>query len=131
MSSRFKKTKVFLELHLTETLRELQHEQVAELAAPRDPQLDFTRFENSIFVWKQALVKVLGINAWKFMITLYCLSIERMPITLREKCPNVELFLVRIFLYSGWKMRTRNNSVFGHFSRSVNYLHSFLGQICG
>ena len=23
--------------------------------------------------------------------------------TLREKCPNTELFLVRIFLYSDWK----------------------------
>ena len=49
---------------------------------------------------------------------------------LREKCPNTELFLVRIFLHSDWirrntvslriqseyrKIRTRNNSVFGHF----------------
>ena len=49
--------------------------------------------------------------------------------TLRKKCPNTELFLVRIFLYSDWirrftseyrKIRTRSNSVFGHFSRSVN-----------
>ena len=53
---------------------------------------------------------------------------------LRERCPNTELFLVRIFLYLDWirrftvnlriqseyrKIRTRNNSVFGHFSRSV------------
>ena len=50
--------------------------------------------------------------------------------SLRQKCPNAELFLVRIFLYSDWirrftpnsvrirKIRTRNNSVFGHFSRS-------------
>ena len=38
----------------------------------------------------------------------------------REKCPNAELFLVRIFLYSDW-IRTRNNSVFGHFSRSEIY----------
>ena len=57
---------------------------------------------------------------------------------LREKCPDMELFLVRIFLYSDWirrdilylygvniriqseyrRIRTRNNSVFGHFSRS-------------
>ena len=34
-----------------------------------------------------------------------------------EKCPNTELFLVRIQFECG-KMRTRNNSVFGHFSRS-------------
>ena len=39
-------------------------------------------------------------------------------ITLREKCPNTELFLVRILLYSDW-IRTRNNSVFGNFSHSV------------
>ena len=39
-----------------------------------------------------------------------------------QKCPNKELFLVRIFLYSNWiqEIGTRNNSVFGHFSRSVN-----------
>ena len=67
--------------------------------------------------------------------------------SLHERCPNTELFLVRIFLYSDWiwifthwvksvqirsyfwsvfscirteyrKIRTRNNSVFGNFSRS-------------
>ena len=49
---------------------------------------------------------------------------------LSEKCPNTELFLVRIFPHSDWrtrsiciqsecrKIRTRNNSIFGHFSRS-------------
>ena len=53
--------------------------------------------------------------------------------SLCEKCPNTELFLFPIFLYSDWirrvanlriqpeygKIRSRNNSVFGHFSRSV------------
>ena len=39
---------------------------------------------------------------------------------LREKCPSTELFLVCIFLYYK-KKRNRNNSVFGHFSRSVAY----------
>ena len=49
---------------------------------------------------------------------------------MREKCPNTEFFLVHIFLCSDWvgylriqseysKLRTRNNSVFGHFSRSA------------
>ena len=40
--------------------------------------------------------------------------------SLREICPNTELFLVRIFLFRTEyrKIRTRNNSVFGHFSRS-------------
>ena len=39
----------------------------------------------------------------------------------REKYPNTEVFLVRIFLYSDWiqKNTARNNSVFGLFSRSV------------
>ena len=35
--------------------------------------------------------------------------------TLREKCLNMDFFLVRIFLYSDHK-----NSVFGHFSCSEN-----------
>ena len=37
--------------------------------------------------------------------------------SLCEKCSNAELFLVRISLYLGW-IRTRNNSVFRHFSCS-------------
>ena len=43
--------------------------------------------------------------------------------TLREKCPNTELFLVRYYfvnlrIQSEYKkIRTRNNSVFGHFSQ--------------
>ena len=37
--------------------------------------------------------------------------------TLREKCPSTDFFLVRIFTHSYW-IRTRKNSVFGHFSRS-------------
>ena len=43
--------------------------------------------------------------------------------TLREKCPNAWLFLVRIFLYSVQirKMQTGNNSVFGHFSRNDKF----------
>ena len=53
--------------------------------------------------------------------------------SLCEMCPNTELFLVRIFPHSDWiwrdvslriqsecgKIRTRKNSVFGHFSRSA------------
>ena len=42
-------------------------------------------------------------------------------LALRKKCPNTELFLVCIFLYSvrKKKIRTRKNSVFGHFSPSI------------
>ena len=52
----------------------------------------------------------------------------KVSLTLREKCPNAELLLVGIFLYSDVnlriqseyrKIRARNNSVFGHFLRSV------------
>ena len=45
---------------------------------------------------------------------------QYLTMALREKCPNTELFLVCIFLYYKRK-RNRNNSVFGHFSRSVAY----------
>ena len=59
---------------------------------------------------------------------------KNLKVTLPEKCPYKEFFLVRIFLYSEWirrftdsiriqseysKIRIRKNSVFGHFSRSV------------
>ena len=42
-------------------------------------------------------------------------------ISLREKCPNTGVFLVRIFLYSVGiqSKKYRKNSAFGHFSRSV------------
>ena len=38
----------------------------------------------------------------------------RVLVSLREKGPNRELFLVQYR-----KIRTRNNSIFGHFSRSL------------
>ena len=53
---------------------------------------------------------------------------RKIEFSLREKCPNAELFLVRILPYSDFvslriqsecgKIRTRENSVFGNFSRS-------------
>ena len=59
--------------------------------------------------------------------------------SLRGKCPNTEFFLVRIFLYSDWirrenlriqaeywKIRTRKNSVFGHFSRSASVMKQLI-----
>ena len=39
---------------------------------------------------------------------------------LREKCPNTEFFLVRIQSERG-KIRTRINSVFGHFSSNTQF----------
>ena len=67
--------------------------------------------------------------------------IQNIQHSVREKCPNKEFFLVRIFPYSDWislniycvslriqseygKKRNRKNSVFGHFSSS-NYPHHF------
>ena len=51
--------------------------------------------------------------------------------TLLEKCPNTEFFLVCIFPYSDryreyGKIRTRKNSVFGHFSRVDGWRGNFL-----
>ena len=63
---------------------------------------------------------------------------QKSKVTLREKCPNMKLFLVRIFLYSDWiqsaislriqseyrKIRTRNNSVLDTFHE--NFVISYL-----
>ena len=53
-------------------------------------------------------------------------------LSLREKCLDTELFLVRIFLYSDWiwrftQIRSYFWSVFGHISRSVT--NTFLQRI--
>ena len=73
-------------------------------------------------IWSHLLKKSLMENFilrsdWYFL--KISRSVARTPanLSLREECPNTELFLVRIFLYSDW-IRTRNNSASGHFSRS-------------
>ena len=40
--------------------------------------------------------------------------------SLREKCPNTEFFLIRIFLYSDWKQENTDQKkpIYGHFLRS-------------
>ena len=53
------------------------------------------------------------------MVEFTCIDIT-VRITLREKCPNTEFFLVRIQPKYG-KVRTRKNSLFGHFLLSVNH----------
>ena len=84
--------------------------------------------------WKLAWRKEKKIN--------YILAIFYCSLTQREKCPNTEFFLVRIFLYFDWirrfteeiiwiqtkcsKIQSRKNSVFGHFSRSVKDIPSHL-----
>ena len=57
---------------------------------------------------------------------IFMFSYETLTRALCEKCPNTEFFLVFIFPHSVSlciqseyrKIRTRKNSVFGHFSRS-------------
>ena len=50
---------------------------------------------------------------------------------LREKCPNTELSLVRIFIQSEYeKARTRKNSVFWHFSRRIGVKITDIFHIC-
>ena len=62
-----------------------------------------------------------------FLLSIY--------LALREKCPDTELFLLRIFMYSDWvnlriqfenrKLQTRDNSVFEHFLRSKGIILNF------
>ena len=84
-------------------------------------------FDTGVFLWilrnfqEQLLCKI-STNDYSWLLIFFD--------SLLEKCPNTELFLVRIFLHSEWirvslriqsecgKKRTRKNSVFGHFSRS-------------
>ena len=56
----------------------------------------------------------------KFAEILECKQNKNFPLPCftNTACPNTELFLVHTFLYSDW-IRTRNNSVFGHCSRSA------------
>ena len=50
------------------------------------------------------------------------------PKSLREKCPNTEFFLVRIFLYSDLIQENTDhkNSVFGNFWRSESFIEKIL-----
>ena len=58
--SRCKKTKMFQGFYPPEPRPRLQHEPAEELTALHDPHLHFTTFENSIFVKKWTLVKLLA-----------------------------------------------------------------------
>ena len=49
---------MFQGFYPSETSPGRRHEPVAELPAPRDPDVHFTTFENSIFVQKRTLVKL-------------------------------------------------------------------------
>ena len=65
------------------------------------------------------------VSSWINLVIIDITVLAKHP--LREKCPNTELFLVRIFLYSVriQENTARNNSVFGPFSRSGRFLRDF------
>ena len=69
------------------------------------------------------------INSVKLLTFLISRGIMFHTFALREECPNTELFLVRIFLYSVriQDNTDQKNSVFEHISRSVGarYLNDF------
>ena len=74
-------------------------------------------------IWK---IEYLKNGTWHFYDIKKLLKLSFKLSSLRERCPNTELFLVRIFQYLNLriqseyrKIRTRNNSVLGHFSRSA------------
>ena len=76
-------------------------------------QLLFTKVVKQANSFQQEnCVKSIQIQSY-FWSVFSCIRTEYGEI----KCPNTELFLVRIQSEHG-KIRTRNNSVFGHFSRS-------------
>ena len=58
--------------------------------------------------------------SWSLKHTSKNFSVNVFAISLYEKCPNTEFFLVRISPHSDW-IRIRKNYVFGHFSRSVYF----------
>ena len=69
------------------------------------------------------------LNCFKSRVYRYLHFLLSCSSTLRKKCSNTELFLVRIQSECG-KIRTRNNSVFGHFSRSATFLAFRLFRSC-
>ena len=69
-----------------------------------------------LYLWREKHLFVFEILFRVFRRSVYW------NISLREKCPNTEFFLVRIFpLFRSkcGKIRTRKNAVFGHFSRNM------------
>ena len=69
--------------------------------------------------WKVNLFPKSGSVTFPPLFLTSCKKLEKTDApTLREKCPNTEFFLVCIFPHSDW-IRTRKNSVFGHFWSSA------------
>ena len=74
-----------------------------------------SRQKNTFFIFLKDRYFVMGgladINVGVLCFAYKCISVLRdlyglfKKFTLREKCPNTEFFLVRIFLYSDWIQR--------------------------
>ena len=86
----------------------------------------YVKLPKSAMNKKGAIFKPERSFLWLFKPEIFFLLSERSFLldSLRGKCPNTEFFLIGIFLYSNW-IRTRKNSVFGHFSRSGSYCQMF------
>ena len=101
------------------------------------PLIYSERLNSKVVCWKTLCLVATG-KILKIDTSIYMYWYESHTLlSLREKCPNTELFLARIFLYLDWirtvfglktespssvriqEQRTRNNSVFEHFSSSV------------
>ena len=75
--------------------------------------------QKTMLIWSY----VFFIGSYLHNLSVYILT------SLREKCPNTEFFLVRIFPYSDWirENTDQKNSVFGHFLHNA-YLKIYHGS---
>ena len=85
--------------------------------------------ENNTFTDLKILIDTTDSKIFEIEFLSFHMIKNKLP--LREKCPNTELSLVRIFIQSECgKARTRKNSVFGHFSRRIGVKFKDIFHIC-
>ena len=99
----------------------------------KSPDKNISSFSQKIWKLFQLFMALLLWNYWKtkikqnlskngHVIILNTMVFQSLiGLTLREKCPNTELFLVRIQSKCG-KIFTIKNVIFGHFPPSVKFL---------
>ena len=95
---------------LTIAISEIMNMQCKILNYRFSSRLLFKKGVNLVTIWNSFIF-----HAWR----------KTSKLSLREKCPNTEFFLVRIFPYSDW-IRIRKNSVFGYFSRRLYLCFIFM-----